>query len=148
MKRITKEEYIETIHMLQKEEGKAQTGRIASRLGVKPPSVTQMLAKLQAEDLVAYEPYLGAKLTAKGGRLATDLMARHKVIADFLEILGVEREAAEKDACVIEHHMSKVSAIKLKQFVEFIQSAPRDPQWIERFRRYCDTGERVCSGNQ
>jgi DtxR family Mn-dependent transcriptional regulator len=146
LRKLTKEEYIETIHSLQGS-GRAKTGDIARALGVRPPSVTQMLSKLQEEGLVGYEPYLGAVLTRKGRRLAGDLMARHKVIADFLEILGIDRVTAERDACVIEHHLSPASAARLNQFVEFVQSSPRDPQWIARFLRYCDTGERECPDN-
>ncbi len=141
MKRLTREEYIEAIHVLQKPVGRAKTGQIAAHMGVRPPSVTQMLIKLKDEGLVDYEPFVGAKLTPKGNALARELMARHKVIADLLEILGIDRETAEKDACVIEHHMSRESAARLKQFVEFVQSAPRDPQWVERFRKYCEGGE-------
>ena len=141
MRKLTKEEYIETIDNLQKGNGRAQTGKIAQQLGVRPPSVTQMLGKLQGEELVEYEPYLGAKLTSKGQRLAMELSSRHRVIADFLEILGINEDLAETDACVIEHHMSRESAARLKQFVEFIQSTPRDPKWVERFRTYCETEE-------
>jgi len=142
MRRVTKEEYIETIHMFERESGKAQTGRIAGHMDVKPPSVTEMLRKLQDEGLVNYEPYLGATLTDKGRKMAGELMARHKVIADFLVIIGVDPENAETDACQIEHHVSRISAERLKLFVEFIQNAPRDPQWIENFRKYCETGKR------
>ena len=52
MKRLTKEEYIEAIHVLQRPGGKAKTGDIARHMGVRPPSVTQMLGKLQEEGLV------------------------------------------------------------------------------------------------
>ena len=117
-------------------------------MDVKPPSVTEMLRKLQDEELVKYEPYLGAKLTRKGREMADELMARHKVIADFLEIIGVDRVHAEEDACTIEHHVSKASAEQLKKFVEFIQTAPRDPQWIENFKEYSETGSRVCTDKQ
>lgn len=144
MRRITKEEYIEIIFALQKDSERAQTGQIAQHMDVKPPSVTEMLGKLQDEGLVNYEPYLGAELTSRGEKLARKLVETHRVIADFLVILGIDEEQAEKDACVIEHHMSKVSAMRLKQFVEFIQTAPKDPLWIERFRIYCETGERGC----
>ena len=144
MRRTTKEEYIETIFALQKGTERVQTGQIAQRMDVKPPSVTEMLGKLQEEGLVKYEPYLGAELTAKGEKLARELVETHRVISDFLEILGIEKTMAEQDACVIEHHMSKESAQRLKQFVEFIQSAPKDPLWIERFKAYCETGEREC----
>lgn len=146
MKRITKEEYIETIYLLEKKAGKAHTGQIAEHMDVKPPSVTEMLGKLQDEALVKYEPYLGAILTEKGKEMANELMSRHKVIADFLEIIGVDKDLAEEDACQIEHHVSEVSTERLRQFVEFIQSAPRDPQWIENFKKYCKTGKRECKG--
>ena len=144
MRRITKEEYIETIYMFEKKEGKAQTGQIAEHMGVKPPSVTEMLQKLQDEGLVDYEPYLGATLTDKGRNLANELMARHKTIADFLEIIGVDKELAELDACQLEHQVSAETMAKLSKFVEFIQSAPRDPQWIDNFKKYCETGKREC----
>jgi len=145
LKRVTKEEYIEVIFELCEDgQKKVQTGQIAERMDVKPPSVTEMLGKLQDDGLVKYEPYVGAELTVRGKKLARELMARHKVIADFLEILGIDRRTAETDACIIEHHMSPESAQRLKMFVEFIQTAPRDPGWIEKFRVYCDTGERDC----
>ncbi|MBA3046457.1 MAG: metal-dependent transcriptional regulator [Candidatus Thermoplasmatota archaeon] len=144
MMQVTKEEYIETIYAILKIGKRASTGQIAERMGIRPPSVTQMLAKLQDEGLVNYEPYLGARLTPMGQKLARGLIERHRVIADFLVILGIDYEIAEKDACVIEHHMSKASAARLKKFVEFIRSSPRDPKWMEKFREYCETGERDC----
>ena len=144
MRRVTKEEYIETIFALRKGAQKVQTGQIAEHMDVKPPSVTEMLGKLQEEGLVKYEPYIGAELTAKGEKLARELVETHRVISDFLEILGIEKTMAEQDACVIEHHMSRESAQRLKQFVEFIQTAPKDPKWLENFLLYCETGEREC----
>ena len=144
MKRTTKEEYIETIFALQKGTERVQTGQIAQRMDVKPPSVTEMLGKLQDEGFVNYEPYLGAELTVKGKKLAKELVETHRVISDFLEILGIDKDMAEQDACIIEHHMSKESALRLKMFVEFIQTAPKDPKWIENFLLYCETGERDC----
>ncbi|MFW6144643.1 MAG: metal-dependent transcriptional regulator [Candidatus Natronoplasma sp.] len=50
MKRKTIEEYLEVIYLLEKKKGIAKTGDISSELGVKPPSVTEMLRKLEDED--------------------------------------------------------------------------------------------------
>lgn len=143
MRRKTIEEYMETIYVLEKREGRARTGRIASEMSVKPPSVTEMLQKLQKDGLVKYETYTGATLTSLGKKKAQELMRRHKVIADFIEIIGVERELAEIDACQLEHHVSPKTIEKLKKFVGFVRSAPGDPKWIRRFKRYCETGERI-----
>lgn len=140
------EEYVETIFVLEKKEGAAHTGKIADVMGVKPPSVTEMLRKLQESGFVIYKPFIGANLTSSGLKKARELMDRHRVIADFLEILGVERELAEIDACQIEHHVSGITMQRLEKFVEFVRDSPRDPRWMEHFKLYLKTGERIgCS---
>jgi len=90
MRQETVEEYIEVIYALEAAEGRALTGRIASEMKVKPSSVTEMLQKLQREELLDYETYAGATLTPAGRRMALELERRHGAIADFLKILGVE----------------------------------------------------------
>lgn len=143
MKRKTIEEYIEIIFVLEQTEQRAHTGRIAAEMGVKPPSVTQILRKLEREGLVRHEPYGGATLTPAGEAIAEALMARHRIIADFLEIIGVDRDRAELDACQIEHYVAGQTVERLAKFVEFVKSAPRDPRWMEHFRHFCNTGQRI-----
>ncbi|MFA5103331.1 MAG: metal-dependent transcriptional regulator [Candidatus Thermoplasmatota archaeon] len=142
IKRKTIEEYVETIFFLQNRNGNAKTGRISSQIGVQPSSVTEMLQKLQEEGYIQYEPYKGAKLTETGKILAHELMSKHKIIADFLEIIGVQRELAEADACQIEHHVTTKTMQRLGKFVEFINDAPHEPKWIEHFNYYIKTGKR------
>jgi len=146
MKQKTTEEYIETIYVLEKREGSAKTGKISLEMDVKPSSVTEMLQKLQEEGYVKYEPYKGATLTDSGKKIARELMKKHKIIADFLEIIGIERELAEADACQIEHHVSQKTMERLGKFVEFINNAPHEPKWIEHFNHYVKTGKRrICN---
>lgn len=142
IKRKTIEEYVETIFFLQNRNGNAKTGRISSQIGVQPSSVTEMLQKLQEEGYIQYEPYKGAELTETGKILAHELMSKHKIIADFLEIIGVQRELAEADACQIEHHVTAKTMQRLGKFVEFINDAPHEPKWIEHFNYYIKTGKR------
>jgi len=146
MRRKTVEEYVETIFVLEKKEGAAHTGKIAEEMGVKPPSVTEMLRKLQDSGFVKYKPFIGANLTSSGKKKARELMARHRVIADFIEILGVDRKMAEIDACQIEHHVSGITMQRLEKFVEFVRNSPQDPRWMEHFKHYLKTGVRIgCS---
>lgn len=142
MRKKTAEEYIETIYELEKKDGKARTGLIASELNVKPPSVTEMLQKLQNKGLVKYETYIGVELTSKGREIAKKLRKKHELIGHFLEIIGVEKELAEIDACQIEHHVSPKTMERLEKFVKFVQDAPACPRWIEHFNEYCKTGKR------
>lgn len=141
MKRKTTEEYLEVIYGLEKEKGSASNGDMASELSVKPSSVTEMIKKLRKKGLVEHESYGGAMLTEKGMEIAIGLMEKHRIIADFLEIIGVERKVAEIDACEIEHHISDSSVKRIGKFVDFVRSAPGSPRWVSNFRDYVRTGK-------
>ena len=141
MRQKTVEEYIEIIHALETQEGRAATGRIASEMRVKPSSATEMLKKLQKEGLLQYETYAGATLTDSGRRLALELKSKHKAIADFLAIIGVDRRVAERDACQMEHHIGQETMERLERFVQFANLTSCEPLWIENFKRYCETGQ-------
>ncbi len=123
MRRKTAEEYIEAIYRIQQHDiGRASTGRIAASLGVSPPSITEMLKKLEHEGLVLYEPHAGVTLTQKGQRMAERLSKRHALLASFFRSIGVSPERAEKDACQIEHHISEETIARIDQFMQLHMS--------------------------
>ena len=64
------EEYIEVIYELEKNNKIANTVKIASKLEIKPGSVTEFLQKLEKTGLIQYQPYYGVKLTPMGEKLA------------------------------------------------------------------------------
>lgn len=138
----SEEGYIETIHSLIREYGYARVADIAATLSVKPPSVTNMLQKLDEQKFVTYTRYRGVVLTSKGKFLAETLERRHQALKKFLIMIGVSEEAAEKDACEIEHKINRETVEKLAKFVEFVESAPQTPPFIEHFKQYNRTGKR------
>ena len=140
MRQKTIERYIEIIYSLEKKEGIAQTGMISNELGITPPSVTEMLYKLQKKGLVTYETYTGASLTPSGKAMACELMKKHKIVAEFLKIIDVDKKSAEIDACQIEHYVSDKNVEQLERFVNFLQTLPCQPIWIDYFKKYCKTG--------
>ena len=121
MRRKTIEEYIELIYDLEEQEGHAQTGAIADEMKITPPSVTEMLQKLEREGYVHYKSYSGATLTGKGRKLAHRLAKRHETIAEFFEIIGVDHDQAQIDACQIEHHISERSFQQLEKYIRSVQ---------------------------
>jgi DtxR family Mn-dependent transcriptional regulator len=129
------EDYIETIFTLESKSGSAHTGDIASMLDIKPASATEMMQKLSEMGYVKYEPYHGVSLTAKGKKIAKELMQRHKTLAQFLTILGVDENTAESDACQIEHHVTPKTMKRLTKFVDYIQSTPEKPKWLKEFSK-------------
>ena len=68
------------------------------------------------------ETYGDVSLTAKGRAVAEEVYDRHRMLTRFLrDILGVDREIAEHDACLIEHDISSQSMQKLTEFIRTYQ---------------------------
>lgn len=138
----SEEGYVETIHSLIKEHGYARVADIAAALDVKPPSVTRMLQRLDEQKFVDYTRYRGVILTPKGKSLAENLARRHQALKKFLIMIGVGEKSADKSACEIEHKMDSEIIEKLVKFVEFVESAPKTPPFLEHLKYYDRTGKR------
>ncbi|MBI2795727.1 MAG: metal-dependent transcriptional regulator [Gemmatimonadetes bacterium] len=79
------EDYVKAIYELAGASGgAAATTDIADRLAIAPPSVSGMLRRLAALELLTHEPYKGVTLTAAGRRAALRMLRRHRVIETYL----------------------------------------------------------------
>lgn len=113
------EDYLEAIIEIGREHPAVRVRDVAKRLGVKMPSVTGALKNLESKGFIRHERYDYIELTDMGIDLAESIVARHKVILAFLtEIIGVDRETAESEACGIEHIISAGTMEKLTEYIE------------------------------
>jgi len=140
MPTIKTEEYIEVIYEVTKKKGYARVKDVAEMLDVGLSTVSEMFQKLSNEGLINYEKYSGVTLTDDGENLAIMLNKRHATIRNFLNLLGLPADFADKEACVLEHVMEKETIDRLTCFVEFIGEID-NPLWLERFKKYCKTGD-------
>src|SRR5213075_1336729 len=85
----TAEDYLERILELIKSKGYARVIDIAAALQISQASVTNMVQRLDAEGLLKYEKYRGLVLTEAGEKLARKIAHRHKLLTDFLKLLGL-----------------------------------------------------------
>jgi len=134
------EDYLEAIYFLKREKGRVRTSEIAAFLGHRPPSVTEMLGKLQKKGLVKHKRYGDISLTAAGIQVAEEVSKRHKTLINFLKLLGVDWRTAEIDACKIEHVVTRRTMNRLRKFVEFVQKNPSESEWIGRYKHFVRTG--------
>src|SRR5262245_57704240 len=78
----TVENYLKAIYHAQSELGPDQhhvpMGRLAAALGVVPGTATTMVKTLAESGLVTYEPYIGARLSPAGEKLAAMVLRRHR----------------------------------------------------------------------
>jgi len=117
----TAEDYLEVMYVLEKQYGRIRIKDIADRLGVRPSSVIEYLKRLDNEGLVSYKPGSRARLTDKGKRLAEKIYKRHEIIKEFLILLGVPDDIADKDACYIEHGIHPITLEKVIEFIKRIR---------------------------
>ena len=113
------EEYLETIlYLIRKNQGPAKTKQISEELNVSPPSVTEMVKKLNSSGLVEYTPYQGVELTEKGTDQAIKIKRKHQVLETFLvDVLNFDRKEAHKEACELEHAVSDAVLERIYNFL-------------------------------
>ncbi|MDW8332078.1 MAG: metal-dependent transcriptional regulator [Cyclobacteriaceae bacterium] len=123
---FTEENYLKTIYHLSGEGQKAVlTTELAAGLNTKPATVTDMLKKLSAKDLIAYEKYYGVQLTKKGKAEALLIIRKHRLWETFLvEKLGFTWDEVHEVAEQLEHIQSPLLIEKLDAFLGHPKTDP------------------------
>src|SRR6266550_389583 len=100
------EDYLERIMELIQSKGYARVVDIASALKISQASVTNMVQRLAADGLLKYEKYRGLVLTPAGEKVARSIAHRHRLLSDFLQLLGLSKRVIHHDVEGMEHHIS------------------------------------------
>lgn len=138
------EDYLEAVYVISQEKGLVRIRDICKELGVKAPSVVEMVKKLSEQGYLIYKKNEGIYLTAEGEEIGRVIKDRHSMIFTFLKFIGVPEKIADEDACVIEHDLNPKTVEQIKSLVSFIETAPDHPQWLDHFAIYCDLGKHPC----
>jgi DtxR family manganese transport transcriptional regulator len=112
------EDYVELIGDLIELKGEARAVELAQRMGVTQATVAKMIRRLVDLKLVTSEPYRSIFLTDAGMDMAETSRARHLVVLEFLQALGVPEEVARYDAEGIEHHVSDETLAIMQRFTD------------------------------
>jgi DtxR family Mn-dependent transcriptional regulator len=135
------EDYLEAILRLVSEKGAARVRDIAAALSVHKSTVSATLKAMSEKGLVNYSRYEITTLTAMGQEIAQDVQSRHEVIRRFLsDVLGASVEAAEANACRMEHIMDHEVMERLSLLVSFAnEHLAAGDSWIQQFQHYCNS---------
>jgi DtxR family Mn-dependent transcriptional regulator len=104
------ENYAKAIYQLQArdEKGAVGTGAVAERLGVTSATASGMLRRMADAGLVEHTPYQGVKLTARGKRVALEVIRHHRLLETYLsQALGMPWDRVHEEAEVLEHYISE-----------------------------------------
>ena len=101
------EEYSETIYELAEDGITVIQARIAERLEISRPAVSEMVRRMDGEGLVTVSSDGEISLTESGETLATTIVRRHRLAERFLtDILGLNWTDAHHEAGRWEHVIS------------------------------------------
>jgi DtxR family Mn-dependent transcriptional regulator len=136
------EDYLEAIVMLKEQHKKPTVTALSESINVKKPSVDWALKKLSDAGLVIHERYGDITLTPKGAQVANEVYRRHKALYSFLtDILKIDSDIAEEDACRMEHALSRESINRLEKFIDFVMVChPGKEDWENIFNRFIEQG--------
>lgn len=126
----SEENYLKTIFHLQEElKSGVSTSNLADNLGTRAASVTEMIKRLAAKELVNHKRYYGVQLTSLGKKYALAIVRKHRLWESFLaEYLNFEWDEVHDIAEQLEHIKSKKLVEELDRFLEHPKFDPHgDP---------------------
>ncbi|MBN2722864.1 MAG: metal-dependent transcriptional regulator [Deltaproteobacteria bacterium] len=119
------EDYLETIYQFTQKQGFVRVKDIARARNVKAGSVSPAMKRLSELNLIDYAQREYIRLTPHGEELARRILSRHDVLTRFFhEILKMDLEEAAKDACAMEHSLSRKTMDNLVKLLEFLTICP------------------------
>lgn len=134
------EDYLEAIFIINIDKKVVRVKELARHLKVKTPSVVDAVSKLKKKGLVNHEKYGYLSLSKEGFHVAKSIYDKHGYIYKFLnEVLGVDEDNSEKDACGMEHYVSEATLDGIINFMDFIENNAETYSELERkYKRYME----------
>ncbi|MDW5299675.1 MAG: metal-dependent transcriptional regulator [Sedimentibacter sp.] len=112
------ENYLETILILEEKIGSVRSIDVARELNLSKPSVSRAVGLLKDDGYITVSEEGFLKLTEKGREKAVSIYEKHKILTEFLiKVTGAPDDIAEKDACRIEHIISRETYQGIKKYL-------------------------------
>ena len=112
----SQEMYLETILKIQKRKGSVRSIEIAEELGYSRPSVSRAVGIMKDDGFIVVHADGLIDLTETGKEKAENIFARHKSLTQALVVMGLSPEAAEENACRVEHVITEEAFETIKKY--------------------------------
>ena len=120
-----KEDYLKAILTNDGDVSFVSNKQLSQFLNIKPPSVSEMIGRLEKEGYVETKQYKGARLTKEGLDRTLDIIKRHRLLESFLiEILQYNWEEVHQEAEILEHRISDLFVERLDKTLNFPKTCP------------------------
>ncbi len=110
------ENYLETILFLE-EKNSVRITDIANKMGVSKASVNKAVNNLKDLELLSHDHYGQITFTKEGLVVAKSIAKKHAILVKFFtEVLKIDEEIAQEEACEIEHILSNRTVSAIEKF--------------------------------
>ena len=118
--------------------GYARVSDIARQLNITRGSVSMSLKPLKEAGLILQDENKHLQLSDNGQALIDGIKTKRVLVTRlFADLLCVDRQQAEIDACKLEHLISDETATRLLSFLRFIESDPqRTRAFIDAWKEF------------
>ncbi|HXJ63673.1 MAG TPA: metal-dependent transcriptional regulator [Actinomycetota bacterium] len=129
--------YVETIFYIRFEEGRVRPGRLADWMGVRAPTVTATLHRLERDGWVLIAQDRSVSLTDRGEELAESIVRTHRLLERWLtDALGFDWAVADEEAQLLAPAVSDRVADRIDQLLGGPSTCPHGNLIPGRSRPY------------
>lgn len=122
---LVEENYLKALFSLSNDKGEVSVNDVSKHLNIKMPTVTSMMKKMAAKELVHYESYKPLRLSEKGKKEAALIIRKHRLTEMYLvEKMGFGWEQVHDIAEQMEHIKSPIFFAKMDELLDFPRFDP------------------------
>ncbi len=129
----TTENYLKKIYTLSIQNEFARVSDIAKHMDRSLSTVTGAVQRMAQEGLLNYEKYGKITLTKRGEEIAKNIHYSYSTMKELLVILGIPEEVAIIDACSMEHQISELTIVTIKNFIRFTKENQECKSTIDEY---------------
>src|SRR5215203_2882686 len=132
---VAEEEYLQTMFWLQEAGLQINGANIARALQLSPPTVHEMIGRLEGDGYVERADDKSLTFTDKGRAEAEAISRRHRLIERFLtDVLGIPWDEVHEEAERLEHAMSPVLEERMLAAIGDAKTCPHGHPIVEGAR--------------
>jgi len=119
------QEYLESLYWLGEAGIERTPTNLARAMRVSPPSVTEMVRRLERDGLVARGPDKRIALTEEGDRVAKHVVSRHRLVEAFLvRVMGVPWDEVHEEAEAFEMGVTPALEARMLEMIGEARTCP------------------------
>jgi DtxR family transcriptional regulator, Mn-dependent transcriptional regulator len=132
---IAEEEYLQIMFWLEEAKLPITGANIARAMQLSPPTVHEMIGRLEKDGYVSREADKSLRFTSEGREQAGAIVRRHRLIERFLtDVLGIPWDEVHEEAERLEHAMSPVLEERMRVAIGDAKTCPHGHPIVEGAR--------------